>query len=164
MKRIRFALLLPLCAILATAALWHRASSEFSSSSLDVPIPLQVAGMLNGPVAVLASPCYRFSHGDVTTWRLAVLLLAVAFQWAYIGRLIDRHHEASRRPSPRGYTVGALGVRARAADRRVYHQRWSHIQSSCACLVFADGLPLHRLFSKRTSGGIIPERAMSGWI
>jgi len=110
MRRTRFALLLPLCAILATAALWHRARSEFSSSSPDVPIPLQVAGMLNGPVAVLGSSCYSFSHGDVTAWRLAVLMLAVAFQWAYIGRLIDRHHEASRRPSPRGYTVGALGV------------------------------------------------------
>ena len=110
MKRTRFALLFPLCAVLATATLWHRARSEFSPSSFDVPIPLQVAGMLNGPVAVLASPGYRFSHGDVTAWRLAVLLLAVAFQWAYIGRLIDRHHEASRRPSPRGYIVGALGV------------------------------------------------------
>jgi hypothetical protein len=110
MKGARFALLLPLFAILATAALWHRARSEFSPSSLDVPVPLQVAGMLNGPVAVLASPCYPFSHGDVTAWRLAVLLLAVALQWAYIGRLIDRHHGASCLPSPRGYTVGALGV------------------------------------------------------
>ena len=71
---------------------------------------LQVAGMLNGPVAVLASPCYAFSHGDVTAWRLAVLLLAVAFQWAYIGRLIDRRPEASFLPGPRGYAVGALGV------------------------------------------------------
>jgi hypothetical protein len=110
MKRARFAVWLPLCAILATAALWHRARLEFSPSSLDVPMPLQVAGMLNGPVAVLASPCYPFSHGDVTAWRLAVLLLAVAFQWAYIGRLIDRHHDASHPPSPRGYTAGALGV------------------------------------------------------
>jgi hypothetical protein len=111
MKRTRFALWLPLCAILATATLWHRARSEFSPSSLDVPMPLQVAGMLNGPVAVLASPCYPFSHGDGTAWRLAVLLLAVAFQWAYIGRRIDRHHEAaSHQPGPRSYTVGALGV------------------------------------------------------
>jgi hypothetical protein len=110
MKRIRFALLLPLCAILATAALWHRARSEFSPSDLDVPMPLQVAGMLNAPVAVVACPCYPFSHGDVTAWRLAVLLLAVAIQWAYIGRLIDRHHEASRPPSRRGYTAGVLGI------------------------------------------------------
>jgi hypothetical protein len=110
MKRNRFALLLPLCAILITAALWHRASSEFLLSGLNVPIPLQVAGMLNGPVAVLASPCYPFSHGEVSAWRLAVLLLAVAFQWAYIGHLIDRRHTSSRLPSPRSYTVGAFGV------------------------------------------------------
>ena len=103
-------MLLPLGAILASAALWHRARSEFSPASLDVPFPLQVAGMLNGPVAVLASPCYRFSHGDVSAWRLAVLLLAVAFQWAYIGRLIDRHDDASRLPGSRGYTAGALGL------------------------------------------------------
>jgi hypothetical protein len=110
MKRSKFVLLLPLCAILATAALWHRARSEFLLSRLDVPLPLQVAGMLNGPVAVLAFPCYPFSHGDATVLHLAVLLLAVAFQWAYIGRLIDRHHETSCLPSPWGHTAGALGV------------------------------------------------------
>lgn len=110
MKRARFAWLLPVCAILVTAALWHRARSEFSPSSLNVPLPLQLAGMLNGPVAVLASPCYPFSHGYVSAWRLAVLLVAVAFQWAYIGHVIDRRHTAPLQRSPRGYTVGALGV------------------------------------------------------
>lgn len=110
MKHLRFAWWLPLCAIVATAALWHRARSEFSPTSLDVPMPLQVAGMLNGPVAVLASPCYAFSHGDVTGWRLAVLLLAVAFQWAYIGRRIDRRQDAAHLPGPGGYTAGVLGV------------------------------------------------------
>jgi hypothetical protein len=165
MKRIRLALLFPLCAILATAALWHRARSEFSSSSLDVPMPLQVAGMLNGPVAVLASPCYPFSHGDVTACCLAVLLLAVAFQWLHrsSNRLASRSIAPAR--FSRLYRGGTWSsVRARAVDRRLYHQRWSHIQSSCACLVFDDGLALHRLLSKRTSGGIVPERAMSGWI
>lgn len=103
-------MLLPLCAILASAALWHMARSEFSPSILDVPFPLQVAGMLNGPVAVLAYPCYRFSHGDVSAWHLSVLLLAVAFQWTYIGRLIDRHDSASRLAGSRGYTAGALGL------------------------------------------------------
>ncbi len=67
--------------------------------------------------------------------------------------------------SPRLCNRGAWNsVRARAVDRRVYHQRWSHLQSSCARLVFADGLPLHRLLPKRTSGGIVPERAVSGCI
>jgi hypothetical protein len=47
---------------------------------------------------------HRCSHATASR------LLAVAFQWAYIGRLIDRRHEASRLPSPRGYVAGALGV------------------------------------------------------
>jgi hypothetical protein len=66
--------------------------------------------MLNGPVTVLASPYYSLSHGDVRTWRPAILLLAVAFQWAYIGYLIDSRHKALPRRSPRGYTVGVVGV------------------------------------------------------
>ena len=110
MKRAKFVMLVPVCAILVTAVLWHQARSEFSPSSLDVPMPLQVAGMLNGPVAVLASPCYPFSHGYVSAWHLAILLLAVALQWAYIGHLIDRRHTAPLDRSPRGYTVGALGL------------------------------------------------------
>jgi hypothetical protein len=83
-------------------------------------------------------------------------------------------HRSSNRPASRSiapakssrlYSGGTWSsVRARAVDCRLYHQRWSDIQSSCACLVFADGLPLHRLLSKRTSGGIVPERAMTGWI
>lgn len=57
MTRNTLAWLLPLCAILVTAALWHRAHSEFSPSSLDVPIALQLAGTVYGPVALLASRC-----------------------------------------------------------------------------------------------------------
>lgn len=60
MKRTRFALLFPLCAVLATAALWHRARSEFSPLSLDVPMPLQVAGMLNVPSLCLPFPATHF--------------------------------------------------------------------------------------------------------
>lgn len=50
----RFALLLPVCAILVTSALWLKARLQYPSSCIDcVPIPLQLAGMLNGPVALL---------------------------------------------------------------------------------------------------------------
>ena len=82
-------------------------------------------------------------------------------------RLSNRSASPSIAPrrSPRLCNRGAWNsVRARAVDRRVYHQRWSHIQSSCACMVFADGLPLHGVLAKRASGSIIPARAMSGWI
>jgi hypothetical protein len=97
--------------MILTAGLWHRAHAEFSHSGLDVPIALQLAGMLNGPIAVLAFPYYSLSHGDVGTWHLAILLLAVVLQWAYIGDLVDSHHMAPAVPSARAYTVVAvLGV------------------------------------------------------
>ena len=82
-------------------------------------------------------------------------------------RSLNRSASRSIAPakSSRLYSRGAWSsVRARAVDRRVYHQRWSHLQSSCACLVFADGLPLHRLLSKRTSGGIVPPRRAMDWM
>lgn len=111
MKHKRFASLLPVCAIILTIVLWHRAHSEFSSSGLDVPIALQLAGMLNGPIAVLAFPWYSVSHGDVRIWHLAILLLAVALQWTYIGHLIDSRHVVPAGRSFRGYNVvGVLGV------------------------------------------------------
>lgn len=46
-------------------------------------------------------------------------------------------------------------VRGRAVNCRVYYERRPHIQSSRAGMVVADGLPLHRLSSKRTSGGVV---------
>jgi hypothetical protein len=97
--------------MILTAGLWHRAHAEFSHSGLDVPIALQLAGMLNGPIAVLAFPYYSLSHGNVRTWHLAILLLAVAMQWTYIGYRIDDGYVAPAVPSSRGYTVvGVLGA------------------------------------------------------
>jgi hypothetical protein len=97
--------------MILTVGLWHRAHAEFSHSGLDVPIALQFAGMLNGPIAVLAFPYYSLSHGDVRTLHLAILLLAVALQWTYIGYLIDGRYRPPAVPSARGYTVvGVLGV------------------------------------------------------
>src|SRR5215469_5417277 len=110
MKHRRFAWLLPLCALILTVGLWHRAHGEFSHSGFDVSIALQLAGMLNGPIAVLAFPYYSLSHGDVRIWHLAILLLAVALQWTYIGYRIDRRYMAPAMPNSRGYTVvGVLG-------------------------------------------------------
>jgi hypothetical protein len=85
-KHFRFALILPVCAILVTSALWLGACSQYQSSCLDcVPIPLQLAGMLNSPIALVAYPFYPLIQGDVSRLYLAVLLVAIALQWAYIG-------------------------------------------------------------------------------
>jgi hypothetical protein len=110
-KYARFALLLPVCAILVTSALWLRARSQFSLSCLDcVPIPLQLAGMLNGPVAPLAYPFYPLVQGDASTRHLALLLVAIALQWAYIGYVIDKRHSRPRQRTIWRCTVGLLGV------------------------------------------------------
>ena len=90
MKITRFALLLPACAILIASALWFKARSEYPHATLDrVPVPLQLAGMLNGPVALVAYPFYRFVEGDASRLRLAIFVIALAFQWSYIGHVID---------------------------------------------------------------------------
>ena len=107
----RFALLLPVCAILVTSALWLKARSQYPSSCLDcVPIPLQLAGLLSGPVALLAYPFYPLIQGDVSTGHLAILLAAIALQWAYIGYLIDKRHTGTRERTIWRWTVGFLGV------------------------------------------------------
>jgi len=110
-KTNRFAWLLPVCAILVTSALWLRARSEYPSSCLDcIPIPLQLAGMLNGPVALLAYPFYPLVQRDVSAGHLAILLAAIALQWAYIGYLIDKRHTGPRQRKCRRWTIGLLGV------------------------------------------------------
>lgn len=106
-----FALLLPVCAILITSVLWLRTGSQGPSACLDcVPIPLQLAGMLNGPVALFAYPFYPLVQRDVSAVHLAILVATIALQWAYIGFLIDKRHTGSPQRSYRRWMVGLLGV------------------------------------------------------
>ena len=110
-KANRFALLLPVCAILVTSALWLTARSQYPSWCLDcVPIPLQLAGMLNGPVAFLAYPFYPLVQGDASAGHLAILLAAIALQWAYISYAIDKRHTGARQRTIWRWIVGLLGV------------------------------------------------------
>lgn len=110
-KANRFVFLLPVCALLLTPALWLTPRSQYPSSCLDcVPIPLQLAGMLNGPVAVLAYPFYPMVQGDVSTRHLSILLAAIGLQWAYIGYVIDKRHAGPRQRTVTRWAVGLLGV------------------------------------------------------
>ena len=125
-NRNRLVLFLLVCAILVTSALWLRARSEFPSSCLDcVPIPLQLAGMLNGPVAWLAYPFYPLAKGDVSAVHLAILLAAIAIQWGYVGYIIDRRHTGPHQRTIGRQTVGLLGLLLAlgplAVALRMYH-------------------------------------------
>ncbi len=53
------------------------------------PFSLQVAGMLNMPVAVFAQPLYHIVHDGTSKWELLALLVGVVLQWLYIGAVID---------------------------------------------------------------------------
>lgn len=125
-KRIRFVVLLPLCAMFVTSGLWLGARPEFSSSCLDcVPIPLQFVGILNGPVAILAYPFYPLAHGHTSAWHLAVILVAIALQWAYIGRIIDSRRRVPLLGTFWRLTCGVLGILLAfgplAVAMRMYH-------------------------------------------
>lgn len=128
MRITRFALLLPVCAILITSALWFKARSEYPHATLDrVPVPLQLAGMLNAPVVLVAYPFYPFVEGDASLLRLAIFVIAVAFQWGYIGRVIDtRKKPPHQRTIPRR-TVGALGILFALGGLIVSHNLLYHV-------------------------------------
>jgi hypothetical protein len=138
-KHFRFALILPVCAILVTSALWLGAHSQYQSSCLDcVPIALQLAGMLNSPIALLAYPFYPLIHGDVSLLHLAVLLVAIALQWVYIGYVIDNRHMALRRRTLGRCIAGTLGMLLAFGPLivaiRMYH--WGPLYKSAALLWF----------------------------
>ena len=54
------------------------------------PIPLEIAGTLNAPVATFTSPLYQLVEPDTTHFRPGVLLIAVVVQWMYVGWVLDR--------------------------------------------------------------------------
>jgi hypothetical protein len=88
-----------------------RCAFPYQASCLDcVPIPLQLAGMLNSPIALLAYPFYPLIQGDVSLMRLAVLLVAIALQWIYIGYVIDNRHTAQRCRTLGRCIAGTLGM------------------------------------------------------
>jgi glucose uptake protein GlcU len=128
MKTMRFTILLPVCVILLTSALWFKARSESRHATLDrVPIPLQLAGMLNAPVVLVAYPFYPFVEGDASPLRLAIFLIAVAFQWGYIGRVIDTRKNPPQQRTISRRTVGALGILFALAGLIVSHKLLYHV-------------------------------------
>lgn len=147
MKTTRFALLLPVCAILITSALWFQARSEYPHATLDrVPVPLQLAGMLNGPVVLIAYPFYPFVEGGASPLRLAIFLIAVAFQWGYIGRVIDtRKNPSHQRTIPRR-TAGALGILFALGGLIVSHNLLYHVGYLYRAAAFAWLLLMARHF------------------
>ena len=53
------------------------------------PVPLEVAGAINVPVATFGYTLYQLLHDETKTWELLALLVGVAVLWAYIGFVVD---------------------------------------------------------------------------
>lgn len=94
---------LPILLAFITVVLWLWSAAQYRASlraalrpdftplwSDYTPIPLEIAGTLNAPVATFTSPLYQLVEPDATHFRLGVLLIAVVVQWMYVGWVLDR--------------------------------------------------------------------------
>lgn len=141
MARRRFALAFPGVSVIVTSGLWFWAQAQYFSIICPpegvclpnglvgwtdyTPIPVQVAGMLNVPVATFGYPLYHLLGKETNKWELVALLVGVAAQWSYIGWVVDTRASA---PSSKTLlrrvagTVGFLfGVALTIATIPMYH-------------------------------------------
>ena len=72
------------------------------------PVPLEVAGAINAPVATFAYPLYHLLHGGPPKWEPLALLLGVAILWTYVGFVLD-HNRAEKR-FKLNRVAGAFGI------------------------------------------------------
>lgn len=109
--------MLPILFVLITVGLWWWAREDYLSVAQQenglvvwtdyTPIPLEVAGALNVPVATFGYPLYRLVHEVTSRWELIALLLGVAVQWGYVGWVLDSRNASAPAKSR---LRGALGV------------------------------------------------------
>jgi hypothetical protein len=126
MVRRRFAVLLPAVAVILTSVLWLWARAQYLRVICPpdgvcrangwigwtdyTPVPVQVAGILNVPVATLAYPLYRLLSEDTAKWELIALLIGVAAQWTYIGWIVDARNSVPFSTTLLRRTAGAVGI------------------------------------------------------
>jgi hypothetical protein len=113
MFRYRFTVLLPALSAVFTSGLWLLARTDYRWFLCPpngicpgkgwplgwtdyTPPSIQVAGMLNVPVAFFAHPLYGLVHDPVSKWELVALLLGVVALWSYIGWRVDARNSAPR--------------------------------------------------------------------
>jgi hypothetical protein len=118
MARQRLALLLPILSVLITSGLWLWAQQQYlaavhpgSTSGWSVwtdytPVPLEVAGAINVPVATFAYPLYHLLQG--TKIEILAFLVGVTILWAYIGFVVDTR-KTPRKATRLRSIAGAIG-------------------------------------------------------
>jgi hypothetical protein len=126
MARRRFAVLLPGLAVILTCGLWLSARAQYLRVVCRpdgvcqangwvgwtdyTPASVQVAGILNLPVATFAYPLYRLSSEYTAKWELIALLIGVAVQWTYIGWIADARNSVPFSTTLLRRTVGTVGI------------------------------------------------------
>jgi hypothetical protein len=127
MGRMRYVLWLPVTAALVTFGLWFWARTIYlalvcppggicSPIGWEVgwsdyaPVPLQLAGALNAPVAIFAYPLYYLVQNESMPWNVLLFLAAAALQWAYVGRVLDCGCAFLKRSPVIRVPIGALGI------------------------------------------------------
>ena len=126
MPRRRYAVLLPIVSAIITSGLWLWARSQYLSIICPpnghcqsngwvgwtdyTPIAMQVAGMLNVPVATFGYPLYHLLSEDTGKWELIALLVGVVAQWSYIGWVLDTRSSASSSKAWLRRVAGTLGL------------------------------------------------------
>jgi hypothetical protein len=125
MKRPQFAVLFPSVSLVITFVLWLWARAQYLRHVCPpdglcqpgswilwtdyTPIALQLAGMLNVPVAIFADPLYHLSNERPNKWELLALLLCVGILWSYIGWIVDTRNVAPRPKTRLRSLAGASG-------------------------------------------------------
>jgi len=122
MARLRLTVLLPVIAVLITFGLWQWSLEKYESrlypkaekNALPVmwtdytPVPLEIAGAINVPVATFGYPLYHLLHDETKTRELIALLVGVAVQWGYLGFAVDTR-KTLRAATMLGRVASALG-------------------------------------------------------
>jgi hypothetical protein len=127
MTRLRLTWVLPVVFVLITSGLWFWSNAQYRAfvrSTITVngstpewealawtdytPVPLELAGALNVPVATFAYPLYELLDRETSVVKLLVLLIGVGVQWSYVGWAWDSRR--TRRSSRAGRLFAMLGI------------------------------------------------------
>lgn len=107
--------ILPTIIGLTTTFLWlwsvtqHRAQMRSAFWTDETPIPLELAGGLNAPIATFASPMYGLLYSYTSNTKLLELLLGVILLWSYVGWVWDQR-ERRKTITVRSRVVAILGI------------------------------------------------------
>ena len=127
MERMRYVVWLPVTAGLITFGLWFWARTIYLALvcppgglcspigweigwSDYAPIPLQLAGALNAPVAIFVYPLYYVVRNESMPWNVLLFVAAAALLWAYVGCVLDGGCVITKRSTVIRVPIGLLGI------------------------------------------------------